>query len=128
MLCHPATSLSCLQALLLSFNPHETAQIVIGLKKCPRLTCMYLPNLGMREQAGQALLDGLRDNAWPHLNELDVSDNPDLGDEILVDGLIEVLEGGACSKLEEMIASRTTLTGEGKRGCLKCCERDDVFY
>ena len=60
---------------------------------------------GMGEQAGQALVQTLRDGAWPDLRYLDLGSYSDQPDERLRDDVLEVLEGGAGSKLEELIVS-----------------------
>lgn len=98
----------------------SVAQLIRGLKCCPRLQCLNLRGMVMRQQAGQALFQALRDHAWPHLRELDISDNP-LGDQV-GHGLAEVLMGG-CPRLEVLRIHTTGMTVEGAERLMKSLEK-----
>lgn len=67
------------------------AEVIKGLKEYPKLRRLILWGTGMAERASEALMEGLRVDTWPFLQELDASDNP-LG--LCGDGLAEVFGDG----------------------------------
>jgi Ran GTPase-activating protein (RanGAP) involved in mRNA processing and transport len=111
--------LSHLGFLSLAFNEpvgdHAVAQVIEALSggRCPNPRSLGMRETGMGEEAGQALLQALRDKAWPQLARLDVASNGLLGDATVGVGLAEVLERGACPRLEELAIEECGLSKEG---------------
>lgn len=73
---------------------------------------------GMGEEAGHALLEALREGAWPKLEKLSCNRNG-LGDGIVGEGLAEVVEGGVGSWLKSLDVQWCDMTeAGGERLCL----------
>ena len=84
---------------LASAGDRAMAEIIRGLALgCPALEALFADEAGLGKISGEALVQGLRENAWPSLNDLLLSENPLLGPTFGL-SLADVLVQGAGSKL-----------------------------
>lgn len=99
-------------------------EVIKGLRQCAKIRLISLPWAGIGVGAGQVLLEALRDGWCQKLDwQLDVSDNPCLGDGVLGVGLAEVLgEEEGIKKLpllSSLYVDGSGLTPGGAEGLLK---------
>jgi len=80
---------------------------------CPGMQWFSACTTGMGSQAGEALLQVLREGRWRHLSYLAVSENPDLGDAIVGFGLAQVIASGTLPQLSSLYISGCGLREEG---------------
>ena len=103
--CVESKSLQHLQNLSIdnqSVGDGPMAAVVRALaSSCPKLMSLSASNTGMSEEAGHALLDALRDGAWPWLDSLAINDNL-FPTNVLGANLAEALLGGKMPYLKDL--------------------------
>lgn len=92
---------------------HDMVEIINRLRHCPRLEYISFNHTGMGQEAGQALLQILHERCWPSLNDIDISGNPHLGNDLVGVELASVLEEGSLPQLERLNVGNTGLGREG---------------